>query len=81
MMTVTGNHYVIDLITGFIVSQYVHMMCERLSFIVDEKALRIPGYKRSHVYFKPCEKCGWSNRKAESYMCESEKKEILAGGQ
>ena len=76
MMTLTGNHYVIDLITGLIVSHYMHMMCERLSFLVDEKIFRIPGYKRCHKYFEPCEKCGWSNRKAESYMSSGEEKEI-----
>lgn len=43
MMTLTGNHYVIDLISGMIIAQYVHMMAERLTFLVDQMILRIPG--------------------------------------
>jgi len=76
MMTFTGNHYVIDLISGMIIAHYVHMFSERLSFLPDQLGMRIPGFKRQAMYFEPCEKCGWSNYKAINYMPSSEKRRI-----
>ena len=73
MMCLVRTHYIIDMITGLIVSHYVFMIAERLSFFIDAKFLRIEGSKRIRNYFKPCKHCGWGNKHAGDFMCKEEK--------
>ena len=61
MMCLVRTHYIIDMVTGLIVSHYIFMIAERLTFFVDTKIMRIPGKKRGQLYFKPCRHCGWDN--------------------
>jgi phage-related holin len=40
MMMLIRTHYVIDMITGVIVAHYMHILGERLSYLVDVKIMR-----------------------------------------
>jgi hypothetical protein len=68
MMCSVRNHYVIDMITGVIMANYMYIMAEKLSFLPDVKGLGIPGYKRTRKYYKPCDHCGWGNKCTLDYM-------------
>lgn len=76
MMTLVRTHYVIDLVTGLIVSHYMFIWAEKIIFIADVKILGLPGHLRSRNWFKPCECCGWSNKYAADYMAKEEKKQL-----
>lgn len=79
MMMFIRTHYVIDMVTGIIVAHYMHTIAEKLSYFFDVKVLRqhlTKPDKRERFYFKPCESCGWSNKRASNYLPEEEK-EIL----
>ena len=39
-MMLIRTHYVIDMVTGLIVAHYMHMIAERISFLVDVKWMR-----------------------------------------
>ena len=73
MMTLVRTHYIIDLITGLIVSHYVFMLAERIAFFIDAKVFRIPPNKRPTSSTMPCNYCGWNNRYAGHTMCKQEK--------
>ena len=73
MMCLVRTHYIIDMVTGLIVSHYLFMLAERLSFFVDAKLMRIEGKLRLRNYFKPCKYCGWGNLAASDFMAREEK--------
>lgn len=67
MLTFLRTHYIIDLITGFVVARLFHRWGEKLAFFVDVKLIGLPLEKRSNHYYAPCPKCGWNNKSAENY--------------
>ena len=67
------THYVIDMIAGFFIAHYMHIMAEKVCYVFDVKVLGIPGKKRYRNFFKPCKCCGWSNKCASDYMTEEER--------
>lgn len=73
------THYVIDMVTGLIVAHYMHIIGERLSYLVDVKIMRqhlTKPDKRERFHFKPCHSCGWSNKCAKDYL-PKEERELL----
>ena len=73
------THYVIDMVTGVIVGHYMHILAERLSYLVDVKMMRqhvTKHNKRERYYFKPCETCGWSNKCAKDYVPTEEREHL-----
>lgn len=78
MMTLTGNHYIIDLITGIIMAHYMYMIGERLSFLSDYKILGMPSEKRTPYFFRPCETCGWGNLDAQDFMSNDERHKMTS---
>lgn len=40
MMMLIRTHYVIDMVTGVIVAHYMHILGERLSYLIDVKIMR-----------------------------------------
>jgi hypothetical protein len=81
MMMLIRTHYVIDMVTGVIIAHYLHILAERLSFLVDVKIMRqhlTKGEPRERYYFKPCKACGWSNKCAKDYLAPEEKVELKA---
>ena len=73
MLCLVRTHYIIDLITGIVMSHYFFMLSERISFVFDVLAMRIPAKKRYRAYYKYCKGCGWSNHYAGDYITEEEK--------
>lgn len=79
MMMFIRTHYVIDMITGIIIAHYFHILSEKISYFVDVSLLRqhlTKPNKRERWHFKPCDSCGWSNKRATNYLPPQEK-EIL----
>lgn len=77
MMCLIRNHYIIDMVTGIIIAHFMYIQAERLSFLFDVKVLGLPAHKRGRKYFKPCERCGWSNNCSLDYMSNNERIELL----
>jgi hypothetical protein len=80
MMMFIRTHYVIDMVTGVVVAHYMYILAERISYIVDVKWMRqhLSQTKRERSYFKPCTKCGWSNKCAKDYIPAEEKAHLKA---
>jgi len=78
MMMLVRTHYVIDMIAGFFIAHYMHIMAERVSYFFDVKVLGVPGKKRYRNFYKPCKCCGWSNKCATDYMGEEERARLKA---
>lgn len=81
MLMLIRTHYVIDMVTGIIIAHYVHILAEKLSYLVDVKLMRHhlakeDSPKRERFYYKPCGSCGWSNKCAKDYL-PLEEKELL----
>lgn len=79
MMMLIRAHYVIDMVSGLIIAHYLHILAERLSFLVDVKIMRqhlTKGDPRERYYFKPCKACGWSNKCTKDYLAPEEKVEL-----
>ena len=80
MMMLIRTHYIIDMVTGLIVAHYMHMLAERISFLVDVKWMRQHLTKedviRENFHFKPCKDCGWSNKCANDLICDEEKSHL-----
>ena len=76
LMTLVRTHYIIDLITGLIISHYCFIAAEWLSFFIDVKVLGIPGKDRFYKYYKPCKRCGWSNVNASNFVTKEEKAKL-----
>jgi hypothetical protein len=74
MLCLVRTHYIIDLITGVIVAQYVFQISEKICFVSDAVLLRIPAKKRFRKYYKPCKNCGWGNHCASDLLDKKEKK-------
>jgi hypothetical protein len=77
MMTLVRTHYIIDLVGGFLMANYVFYLAEKISFFLDVKIMGISGKKRGRNYFKPCHVCGWSNKNIMDYTDKDEKMRIL----
>ena len=80
-MMLIRTHYIIDMVTGVIIAHYLHILGERLSYLVDVKFMRqhlTKGQQRERYYFKPCKSCGWSNKCAKDYLAPEEKVKLKA---
>lgn len=73
MMTLVRTHYIIDLVGGFLVANYVFIFAEKASYIFDVKLMGIGAKKRGRNYFKHCYSCGWSNKNIVDYIDKAEK--------
>lgn len=64
MLMLARTHYVIDLVTGVIVAHYMHILGEKVSYIIDilwfRHHLSLDNAKERY-HFKPCKECGWRN--------------------
>ncbi len=76
-MTLVRTHYIIDLVAGFLVANYMFVLAEKASFLFDVKIMGISGKKRGRNYFKPCYTCGWSNKNVLDYTDKEEKMRII----
>lgn len=72
MLTSLRTHYIIDLISGFVVARLFHRWGEKLAFFLDVKLFGLPKQKRNTSYYDPCAKCGWNNTHADHYVDLSE---------
>ena len=70
LMTFVRTHYIIDLITGLFMANYMFMNAEWVSFFLDVKFLGCSSNTRFFHYYKPCDYCGWSNLNPSDYMEE-----------
>lgn len=77
MMTLVRTHYIIDLVAGFLIANYVFILAEKASFLTDVKIMGISGKKRGRNFFKPCFSCGWSNKNIMDFTDKSEKMRIV----
>ena len=71
LMMFIRTHYVIDMVTGVIMAHYMHMLAEKVSYLIDVKVMRQNATKpdqRKGMYFKPCDSCGWGNKCAKNYI-------------
>jgi len=72
MLTATRDHYIIDLVTGLMLAQYIHRWGEKLAFVFDVWLLGLPSHKRQTYYYKPCYSCGFNNMNIERYTDQDE---------
>lgn len=61
MLMFLHTHYVIDLVSGFIIAHWAIMMGEMLSYLVDVRICGWSGPERKQTAHEPCHSCGWSN--------------------
>jgi len=81
MMMFIRTHYVVDMVTGLVVANYVHMIGDRVSYFVDHKWMRMhktAPLRRERVYFKACADCGWLNKCAKDFLPKEEKERLKA---
>ena len=76
-MTLVRTHYIIDLVGGLLVANYVFILAEKASYFSDVKMIGISAKKRGRNYFKPCYTCGWSNKNVMDYTDKEEKMRIM----
>ena len=69
-------HYIIDLVTGFLLAHYLSIYGEKFIYFVDVLLLGSGHKERFSHYYKPCKKCGWTNVYSGNFMCEEEKASI-----
>jgi hypothetical protein len=76
MLMLVRAHYIIDMVTSLAVAHYMHMLAEKVSYLVDVLWMRQHLTKpdlRERYNWKPCRECGWSNRCAKDYLPREEK--------
>ena len=73
LLTISRNHYSIDLITGAIMAHWCIINTERFVYFWDVKLMGYQSKDRSNQYFKACPECGWSNLKASLYITDGER--------
>jgi len=81
MLMLVRTHYIIDLVTAPIAAHYMQIIAEKLSYIVDVWWMRMhltKPDKRERYEFKPCKKCGWSNKCAKDFLPREEKELLKA---
>ncbi len=76
MMMLVRTHYVIDMVTGLLVSHYMYVNAEKLSYYIDVKLFGLTAKDRNRFYYKPCKYCGYCNLYAGDFMSCNEKKII-----
>jgi hypothetical protein len=66
MLTILRTHYLIDFATGAAMAVIILRLGERQDYYCDVLLMGLPTFKRSDHFYKPCVKCGWNNRRADS---------------
>jgi hypothetical protein len=54
MLMCLRTHYIIDLVTGLMLAQYIHRWGEKLAFYFDVWLMGLPKDKRQTFYYTPC---------------------------
>ena|ERR1035437_4588491 len=73
MLMFVRTHYIIDLVGGFIISHYIYILSDKLSFFIDVKIMGLADKMRFYYHNKPCKACGWGNKYAGDFMFKEEK--------
>jgi len=58
-MCLTREHYIIDLLSGFVIAMTCHRVCEVLVYLVDVLILGLKKKDRDTLWYKACGRCGW----------------------
>lgn len=78
MMTWLRTHFIIDMFAAFPCAYLSCRYSEKVSYLADVLVLGIPAKNRTMSYFKPCVKCGWSNKDSLKLPISLEEKEAQA---
>lgn len=71
-LSVTNAHYIIDLVTGMLISHLFTIMGEVSCYLMDVVVVGWAGKQRNLIHHNPCKKCGWSNAKLEQMCSKTE---------
>jgi len=58
-MCLTREHYIIDLLSGFVISMTCHRVSEVFVYLIDVLILGLKKKDRDTLWYKACGRCGW----------------------
>ena len=73
LLMLVRTHYIIDLVSGFIIACWALMNSEWITYILDVKLVGWSADKRKPYAYNICTKCGWSNYRLEGCVSTHEK--------